>query len=186
MCISQGNCARRCSHSSNSEAKETRRPLGSVLGPHYAWDGTHRFLCYLSLLLNSLLSHNFVPQSMLLSTILPIPKKKSKIMNDSDNYRGIALSCVVGKLLDKVILRKCQDLQDTSQQQLGFKKAHSTMQCTFIVNTLAAKSGDLRFSVPNRSLPSLMFYLMPCWHIFLRSTWIRRWCGLAVPIPIEE
>lgn len=55
-------------------------------------------------------------------------------MNQSDNYRAIALSCVIGKLLDKVILSKCQELADTSQQQFGFKKAHSTTQCTFIVN----------------------------------------------------
>ena len=55
-------------------------------------------------------------------------------MNDSDNHRGIALSCVVGKLLDKIILKKCHDLQDTSHQQFGFKKAHSTIQCTFVVN----------------------------------------------------
>ena len=53
-------------------------------------------------------------------------------MNQSNNYR--ALSCVIGKLLDKVILSKCQELTDTSQQQFGFKKAHSTTQCTFIVN----------------------------------------------------
>ena len=96
--------------------------------------GSHRFFCCLSLLLNSLLVHNVVPENMLLSTVLPIPKNKRKSMNDSDNYRGIALSCVVGKLLDKIILKKCQDLQETSHQQFGFKKAHSTVQCTFVVN----------------------------------------------------
>ena len=90
--------------------------------------GSRRFLCHLALCLNSLLSHNIVPQNMLLSTVSPIPKDKRKSMNDSNNYRGIALSCVVGKLLDKIILRKCQALVDTSYQQFGFKKSHSTVQ----------------------------------------------------------
>ena len=95
---------------------------------------TPRFQCCLSLLLNSLLTHNVVPENILLSTVSPIPKNKRKSMNQSNNYRAIALSCVIGKLLDKVILSKCQELTDTSQQQFGFKKAHSTTQCTFIVN----------------------------------------------------
>ena len=41
---------------------------------------------------------------MLKGTIIPIPKNKRKSVNDSSNYRGIALSSIFGKLIDNIIL----------------------------------------------------------------------------------
>ena len=69
---------------------------------------------------------------MRLSTVSPIPKNKRKSMNDSDNYRAIALSSIVGKMLDRILISKCPELSDTSDLQFGFKSNHSTMQCSFV------------------------------------------------------
>ena len=56
-------------------------------------------------------------------------------MNDSDNYRAIALSSIAArKLLDKIILQKCYNAFLTLHQQFGFKKHHSTTQCTCVVD----------------------------------------------------
>ena len=96
-------------------------------------NGTTRLHCYISLLFQSMISHGFVPDDFLLSTIVPIPKNKRKSLNKSDNYRAIALS-VLGKLLDKILLEKCQDVFNISIYQYGFKKGHSNGQCTFVVN----------------------------------------------------
>ena len=96
--------------------------------------GTNRLYCYISLLFDSMISHGFVPKDFLLSTLIPIPKNRRKSLNCSDNYRAIALSSVMGKLLDKILLDKCSDVFTTSMYQYGFKKAHSTSQCTFVVN----------------------------------------------------
>ncbi len=79
-----------------------------------------------------MISYGFVPKDLLLSTLIPIPKKKS--LNSSDNYRAIALSSILGKLLDKILLVKCQETFTTSMYQYGFKKSHSTNHCTFVVN----------------------------------------------------
>jgi len=59
---------------------------------------------HLAMLLTSSLCHGYAPDDMLLSCIIPIPKGKSCNISDSANYRGIALSSIVGKILDKIII----------------------------------------------------------------------------------
>ena len=51
---------------------------------------------HLGLLFNSMLIHGVSPCNLLISTLVPIPKNKNKSLNDSDNYRAIALGSVVG------------------------------------------------------------------------------------------
>ena len=60
-------------------------------------------------------------------------KNKRKSLNDSSNYRAIALSSVFGKRLDRVILSKHYDTFATSDYQYGLQKQHSTVHCTFVV-----------------------------------------------------
>ena len=50
-------------------------------------NGTEKLNVYMTLLLTAMLTHNYVPCSMLTSTIIPIPKNRRKSLNDSDNYR---------------------------------------------------------------------------------------------------
>ena len=75
--------------------------------------------------------HGYVPHNMLIYTFVPIPKNRKKFINDSDNYRGIALSSVLGKVLDWVILKRYEKALQTYDMQFGFKEKHSTAQCTF-------------------------------------------------------
>ena len=97
-------------------------------------NGTPRLYIYLSLLFNSMLSHGCVPNDFLISTLVPIPKNKRKSINNSENYRAIALSSILGKLLDNILLVNCSSAFQTSDLQYGFKQCHSTNQCTFVVN----------------------------------------------------
>ena len=93
--------------------------------------GTKKLNVYFSLLLTAMLTHNYVPCSMLTRTIIPIPKNRRKSLNDSDNYRAIALSSILDKLLDWVILLSCA--LSSNDSQFGFKPKHSTSQYTFVV-----------------------------------------------------
>ena len=68
----------------------------------YLKHGTHKLYVYISWLLSVMLRHGYVPKAMLLSTITPIPKNRRKSLNDSNNYRGIALSSGLGKVLDYI------------------------------------------------------------------------------------
>ena len=53
-------------------------------------------------------------------------------LNDKDNYHGIALSSILGKVLDWVILISCGVALQSSDAQFGFKPNHSTSQCIFV------------------------------------------------------
>ena len=47
-----------------------------------------------------MLSHGFSPNSMILGTVIPIPKDKKKSLCNSGNYRTIALSSIFSKILN--------------------------------------------------------------------------------------
>ena len=70
---------------------------------------------------------------MLTSTIIPIPKNRRKSLNDSDNYKAITLSSILGKLLEWVILLSCDKALSSNDFQFGLRPKHSTSQCTFVV-----------------------------------------------------
>ena len=88
-------------------------------------------LVFLSLFYNSMLVHGISPNSMILGTMVPIPKCKQKRLDVSDNYRSITLSSIVSKIFDIIVLSRDEKLLMTSELQFGFKQASSTTQCTF-------------------------------------------------------
>ena len=96
--------------------------------------GTNKLHVYLSLLMTSMFKHGMSPEGLTLSTIISIPKNKKKSLNSSDNYRGIALSSIIGKMLDRIIFVNNSCIFKTSDLQFGFKSNHSTTQCTYVVN----------------------------------------------------
>ena len=71
---------------------------------------------------------------MLESVLVPIPKSRKKSVCDSNNYRSIAISSLIGKVLDNLILMQHSDALQTSDLQFGFKPSHSTTQCTMVMN----------------------------------------------------
>ena len=75
------------------------------------------------------LCHN----AFLQTTILPIPKLKSGTAVSSDNYCGMALSSVFGKLFDNIVLHRYHEMLCTSDLQFGFKKKSSTNLCTRVL-----------------------------------------------------
>jgi len=99
-------------------------------------NGSRKLFCHIAYLFNCMLSHGFAPEDFRLSTLIPIPKNNRKSLNVSNNYRAIALSSIMGKLLDHLLLFKFQDVFMTSDLQYGFKKKHGTTHCTFIVNEI--------------------------------------------------
>ena len=86
------------------------------------------------MLYNLMLKHGYAPDDMLISTVVPIPQNKKKSLNDSNNYRGIALSSIIGKVLELLILNSNRDILRSCDLQFGFKSKHSTTQCTFVLN----------------------------------------------------
>ena len=80
-----------------------------------------------------MLTHGVAPGGLLLSKLVPIPKNKRGNKSDSSNYRAIAISSLLGKLFDLVVLtEQCKSLQ-TDKLQFGFKQHSSTVICTALL-----------------------------------------------------
>ena len=70
---------------------------------------------------------------MFMGTIIPIHKNQRESINDSSNYRGIALSSIFGKLIDNIILMVNAQVLRSCDLECGFKPNHSITQCTFVL-----------------------------------------------------
>ena len=99
-------------------------------------NGTKKANVFLSLLFKAILTHGVIPDAMLLGTVIPIPKNKRKSLNDSNNYRGITLSSILGKILDNILLFSNVEIFSSSNLQFGFKEKHSTAHCTFVAQEI--------------------------------------------------
>ena len=80
-----------------------------------------------------MLTHGVAPAGLLLSTLVPIPKNKRGNKSDSNNYRQIAISSLLGKLFDIIILEEQHHGLITDELQFGFKKSASTVLCTSLL-----------------------------------------------------
>jgi hypothetical protein len=104
--------------------------------------GGDELVVHLTLLFNCMISHLYVPEKLKISTLVPITKNRRKSHHDSSNYRSIALGSIIGKVLDRVILSMHHQVLSTNPLQFGFKKKHSTTQCTFILQQVAQYYND--------------------------------------------
>ena len=107
---------------------------------------------HLCALFNVMLCHGVCPSNMCISTLIPIPKCKKKSLNDSNNYRAIALGSVVAKVIDNIILVKYKDILISDELQFGFKKGHSTVHCSFVLN-------EVIDYYSSRNSPTLLLFL---------------------------
>ena len=100
-----------------------------LMSDHLINDG-HCTNVYLCMSFNCMIMHGVSASSLRTATLVPIPKDKRKCMSSSDNYRAIALSSPICKLLDVIIINKYGDLLGTCEMQCGFKENGSTNMCT--------------------------------------------------------
>ena len=88
---------------------------------------------HLSLLLSSIITHGSLPNDFLQGTTIPIPKGRNANLTCADNYRGITLGSIFGRVLDLMILFRYEDHLSTSDLQFGFKRHRSTNMCTMLL-----------------------------------------------------
>ena len=74
------------------------------------------------MLFSMMLTHGVAPQGLLLSTLVPIPKNKRGNTCDSNNNRQIAISSLLGKIFDTIILDKQQMSWKLMIYNLGLRK----------------------------------------------------------------
>lgn len=79
------------------------------------------------------LLHGYVSDILLVATIIPLVKNKLGDLESSDNYRSIALSSVILKIYDWVVLILCGDKLGLDELQFSYQKNCSTTMCTWMV-----------------------------------------------------
>ena len=92
------------------------------------------------------------------ANIIPIPKGSKVNLSDSDKYRSIAISSILGKILDHIIIVKQSDTLITSQHQYGFKANSSTVLCsTLVIETVQYYTYTTTLLLHNATLSLLYF-----------------------------
>ena len=98
----------------------------------------HRFAVLFTMLINVMLVHGYMPDDMLASVLVSIPKDPRGSLTNSANYRAIALYSSMGKIVDMLISDRYSNQLMTSNAQFAFKKCHSTSMCTALVKEVVS------------------------------------------------
>ena len=88
---------------------------------------------HLANIIRSFLIHGHVSKILLLATIVPLIKDKLGDREASENYRSIALSSVILKIFDWVILSLFSKLLGLDELQFSYQKYCSTNMCTWLM-----------------------------------------------------
>ena len=89
-------------------------------------------------LFRGLFIHGSVPTDFLLSTTVPIPKGRNANLTCMDNYRGITLGSVFGRLFDLIVMDRYAHLLVLNDLQFGFQRKRSTAMCTMVLKEVIA------------------------------------------------
>jgi len=76
-------------------------------------------------------SHGYLPPMLMETIIIPIIKNKNGLVMDKDNYRHVAVTSVVSKIIELILLDRLHDKLGTVCNQFGFKSKHGTDMCVF-------------------------------------------------------
>ena len=101
-------------------------------------NGSERLFEMLSLGIQSFLIHGHVTLFLLLATLIPLVKDKLGSISSSKNYRSIALSSLVLKLIDWIILTLFGSSLGLDELQFAYQQGCSTTMCTWsVVETIS-------------------------------------------------
>ena len=85
------------------------------------------------MVMSSMMVHGYNANDLLSSTVISIPKNTRGDLSQSDNYRGISLCNCICKLFDVILMKKCDKVLYTSDQQFAFKQKHYTAMCSSVL-----------------------------------------------------
>jgi hypothetical protein len=113
--------------------KAHKREGSSELSTDYIINASNDFMVHLACLLAAVIAHGVAPTNFLSSSIVLIPKGHNVNLSSSENFRGIALSSIFGKIFDSIILAHCQHQLASCNLQFGFKRNSSTNLCSMVL-----------------------------------------------------
>jgi hypothetical protein len=87
----------------------------------------------LAVFYTSTIVHGHLPDDFMKTIIIPLVKDKTGDISEVNNYRPIALVTATSKVFECILLDKLQQYLESSDNQFGFKKKHSTDQCIYVL-----------------------------------------------------
>ena len=96
-------------------------------------NGTDMLFELLTLAIQNFLIHGHITMFLLMATLIPLIKDKLASINSSKNYRSIALSSLILKLIDWIILILFGDSLGLDELQFAYQPGCSTTMCTWSV-----------------------------------------------------
>ena len=91
------------------------------------------FLITIAFIFKTFLIHGHISMFLLLCALVPIVKDQQGDKTSSSNYRAIAISSIIMKIFDHILLLLFGDKLAPSYYQFGFFKKCSTTLCSFVV-----------------------------------------------------
>ena len=86
----------------------------------------------LALLFKHFVMHGHISLTLMISALIPLVKDKLGDITASNNYRSIALSSLILKVFDWVVLLLYSDDLKVDELQFGFQQNTSTSMCTWL------------------------------------------------------
>ena len=160
--------------------------------------GGSKLYLHISNMIRLFLIHGHVSDTLLVATIVPLIKDKLGNAECSDNYRSIAISSVILKIFDWVILDLFGDKLELDELQFSYQPNVSTTMCTWLMvesiehfrrndNNIFACSMDMRKAfdmvrhsllfkkLMSRNIPLIFLRLML--YMYLKQTAQVKWNG---------
>ena len=113
--------------------KQNKNDIFYISSNHIIY-GSFELFNILSNIFNLLLTHGISNVKLNKSMLVPIPKNNRKSLVNSSNYRAIALSSIIGKLFEYIILDIIQSNIYLNPNQFGYRSNVSTSHCSFVIN----------------------------------------------------
>ena len=95
--------------------------------------GSHRLHVHLCVLFNLFIRFSYLPSVFMQSVMIPLVKNKCVDLSDLNNYRAIALSSALSKVLECIVAGFVTTDSEVEHFQFGFKSGHSTSLCTSVL-----------------------------------------------------
>ena len=140
-----------------------------ISGEHIVYSDK-RIIVLLCMLFNTMLTHAYLPSNFMLSFIVPLIKDKKGDVTSKDNYRPIALTSIISKVFEIVILNIYSEFLKTAPNQFGYKFGLSTEVAIFsfkeIVNYYRSLSSNVYICLLDASKA---FDKINHFHLFLQA-----------------
>ena len=88
------------------------------------------------MLFTSMLTHGYLPDAFMTTSIIPILKNKNGDTSAKNNYRPIAIVTAMSKIFELCLATVMDAHLVTSDNQFGFKQKHSTGLCIYTVKSI--------------------------------------------------